>query len=146
MQIKLEVSKETASYVAEMMELINKLDADTMVEVVEVKKQIEQAVQDNDDWKFHDVDTMCDQLLYILTSNGDNDQVIANYFIDHIEFRNLWQDLLLQVGEAMGPFCYMAFKLERFIADSPDDEVIGNCITPKTVRDIVSFYEERWAF
>lgn len=144
MQIKLEVSKETASYVAEMMELINKLDADTMVEVVEVKKQIEQAIKD--DMKFDDPETMCDQLSYIFTSKGEFEKDIANYMIDHVEFRNLWQDLLSQVGEAMGPFCYAAFKLERFIAESKDDEVIGMLVSPKTIRDCVSFYENNWRF
>jgi hypothetical protein len=145
MQIKLEVSKETASYVAEIMALINKLDADIVDEVDGVKKQIEQAIKDDE--KIDDVDEMCNHLIDILAGHSEvRHDEISNYMIDHIEFRNLWQDLLRNVGEAMGPFCYAAFKLERFIAESKDDEVIGMLVMPKTVRDCVDFYEKNWRF
>ena len=145
MQIKLEVSKETASYVAEMMELINKLDADTMVEVVEVKKQIEQAIKN--DAKIESVDEMCRQLFHVLANYSEALMYdISNYIADHREFRDLWHDLLDNVEEAMGPFCYAAFMLERFISESEDDEIIGTLVSPKTIRDCVSFYEEHWRF
>ena len=145
MQIQLEVSKETASYVKGIIDMINNFDAEVFNDLHSASKQIEQAIENGD--KIESVEEMCCKLVDIFSNHSESDyNDISSYMTDNEELFQLWHDLLDNVGEAMGPFCYASFKLERYISEAEDDEVIGTLITPQTVRDCVTFYENHWRF